>query len=67
MLFHNHFHCSLSLPLNRETLPDTAMDEAMSLHDALMRRLIARHGGYESGTEGDSFIIAFPHPAQALR
>ncbi|GFR40153.1 hypothetical protein Agub_g709 [Astrephomene gubernaculifera] len=50
-----------------EALPAEVMQAALQLHDGLIRRLLARHGGYESATEGDSFIAAFPTPLAALR
>src|SRR5690348_7094343 len=43
-----------------------AMEQALELHNALFRRLIAEHGGYEVKTEGDAFMIAFSTPANAL-
>jgi class 3 adenylate cyclase len=33
------------------------MKEALSLHDALLREELAKHGGYELLTEGDSFQV----------
>ena len=33
--------------------------QVQEIHDTLMRECIARHGGYEIITEGDSFSIAF--------
>lgn len=41
--------------------------EALTSHNAVMRRLIARHGGYEVKTEGDAFMIAFSSPTVAVR
>lgn len=35
-------------------------------HRALLREAFAAHGGYEQGTEGDSFFIIFPSAAQAI-
>jgi len=37
------------------------------MHDALLRRLLAKHQGHEVTTEGDAFIVAFHTPALALR
>ncbi len=39
--------------------------EALELHDALMRRTIAEHNGYEVKTEGDAFMVAFASAADA--
>ena len=36
-----------------------AMNEAIALHDQIMRKYIAKHYGYEVTTEGDAFHIAF--------
>ncbi len=50
----------------REQLPADAMNTALELHHTLVRKLLHRHGGYESATEGDSFIAAFHTPWDAL-
>ncbi len=50
----------------RESLAQEVMDVALGLHHALARQLLAKHGGFESATEGDSFILAFHTPADAL-
>ena len=42
-----------------ETIPAPAMDEALLLHHACLRAVAAKHKGYESATEGDSFVLAF--------
>ncbi|KAG2494772.1 hypothetical protein HYH03_007016 [Edaphochlamys debaryana] len=42
-----------------ELLSSDVMDSAIYQHHNLARRLILKFGGYESATEGDSFIIAF--------
>ncbi len=42
------------------------MDTSIKLHDACIRQLAAKHKGYESVWEGDSFIIAFAEPLNAL-
>ncbi|KAG2433775.1 hypothetical protein HXX76_008135 [Chlamydomonas incerta] len=47
-----------------ESLPADVMDVALHLHHDCLRRLATVCGGYESMTEGDSFIFAF-HGAQA--
>jgi class 3 adenylate cyclase/predicted alpha/beta hydrolase len=36
-------------------------------HDALVRRLVARHRGREVSTAGDSFTVTFDGPARAVR
>jgi hypothetical protein len=35
------------------------MEEVLRTHHHVMRSLLDKHGGYESATEGDSFILAF--------
>ncbi len=52
--------------VSRETLPTDVMNGVMDLHHKLMRKLLVQHGGYESDTEGDSFIVAFATPWDAL-
>ncbi len=42
------------------------MNAVMDLHHKLVRKLLDQHGGYESDTEGDSFIVAFASPWGAL-
>eukprot|EP00798_Chlamydomonas_sp_ICE-L_P005939 gene5939-33516_t len=42
-----------------ETLDSSVMDESINLHHSIIRKCILSHSGYESATEGDSFIIAF--------
>ncbi|KXZ51342.1 hypothetical protein GPECTOR_13g830 [Gonium pectorale] len=49
-----------------EHLDAGVMDHALSVHHAVLRTAIAEWGGYESATEGDSFILAFPNPTAAL-
>ena len=43
------------------------MEEALHLHDSLMRRLIAEHNGYEVKTEGDAFMVAFYSVDEAVK
>ena len=43
-----------------------AMREGIRLHNELLRRLLAKHQGYEVKTEGDAFMVAFVSPADAL-
>lgn len=47
-------------------MPVNVMSHALKLHNSVLRALMREHGGYESATEGDSFIVAFSTPAQAL-
>ncbi|GIL48312.1 hypothetical protein Vafri_4593 [Volvox africanus] len=49
-----------------ESLPAEVMDSAVKLHHRVMRELLLKHSGYESATEGDSFILAFHRPDRAL-
>lgn len=42
-----------------EMLPADVMDSAMREHHRIMRHALVMHDGYESATEGDSFIMAF--------
>jgi class 3 adenylate cyclase len=42
------------------------MDMALKEHHTVMRRVIREYGGYESSTEGDSFIVAFHNAFDAL-
>ncbi|GLI65577.1 hypothetical protein VaNZ11_009149 [Volvox africanus] len=46
-----------------EVLPDVIMDAALKVHHTVVRQALAKHVGYESATEGDSFILAF-HSAE---
>jgi class 3 adenylate cyclase len=50
-----------------EMLPAKVMDAAVKEHQQVIRRKMQQHFGYESATEGDSFIIAFHTPQDALR
>lgn len=50
-----------------ETLPAEVMDQALQMHHATIRSLLVKHVGYESATEGDSFIASFHSPEHALR
>ncbi|KAG2438813.1 hypothetical protein HXX76_005354 [Chlamydomonas incerta] len=49
-----------------EHLDAGVMDRALSTHHAVMRKAIADWAGYESATEGDSFIVAFRSATEAL-
>ena len=44
-----------------------AMQEAIFLHDSILRKLIPEHSGIEVMTEGDAFIMAFHDPADAFQ
>jgi predicted ATPase/class 3 adenylate cyclase len=48
-----------------DNFPDT-MGEALAEHDALIRRVVANHGGYIFTTAGDSFSVSFASPVEAL-
>mmetsp|Transcript_125157 Transcript_125157/g.325178 ORF Transcript_125157/g.325178 Transcript_125157/m.325178 type:complete len:758 (-) Transcript_125157:36-2309(-) len=43
-----------------------AMHQALELHDEAIRRLVAKHHGYEITTEGDAFQLAFHSAFAAL-
>ncbi|KXZ56031.1 hypothetical protein GPECTOR_2g1583 [Gonium pectorale] len=49
-----------------ETVPATVMSRAVQLHHDTLRSLLAAHNGYESATEGDSFILSFYTAADAV-
>ncbi|KAG2450079.1 hypothetical protein HYH02_000183, partial [Chlamydomonas schloesseri] len=49
-----------------ESLPAEAMDSAVKLHHRVIRELLLPHHGYETATEGDSFLLAFHKPDSAL-
>ncbi|GLI65244.1 hypothetical protein VaNZ11_008730 [Volvox africanus] len=49
-----------------EHLDQEVMSTALSLHNSILRKNIAAFSGYESATEGDSFIVAFSNPTNAL-
>ncbi|KAG2453332.1 hypothetical protein HYH02_001556 [Chlamydomonas schloesseri] len=49
-----------------EHLDAGVMDRALSTHHAVMRKAIADWHGYESATEGDSFIVCFSNATEAL-
>ncbi|KXZ51492.1 hypothetical protein GPECTOR_12g455 [Gonium pectorale] len=50
-----------------ELLPEEAMGRAVDLHHAVVRSALYRCSGYESATEGDSFICAFHSAADAVK
>lgn len=43
------------------------MQEALMLHNELIRQNIKKYQGYEVKTEGDSFMVAFWSPVQCAR
>ena len=43
-----------------------AMQNALELHNNLLRKLLLRFCGFEVKTEGDSFMISFTHTVDAL-
>jgi class 3 adenylate cyclase len=49
-----------------EKLPMALMQQVIHVHHTTLRALLDKHNGYESATEGDSFIIAFHSPAAAI-
>jgi class 3 adenylate cyclase len=49
-----------------EVLPMALMEEVLRVHHTTLRSLLDKHNGYESATEGDSFILAFHSPSDAL-
>ncbi|MEW5311588.1 MAG: hypothetical protein WDW38_003291 [Sanguina aurantia] len=49
-----------------EVLESATMDSVFTLHHSCVRTTCAKWGGYESQTEGDSFIIAFQDPMSAV-
>ncbi|GLI67730.1 hypothetical protein VaNZ11_011931 [Volvox africanus] len=50
-----------------EQLPTSVMNETIRLHHRCLRGLLLKCNGYESATEGDSFILAFHGPMDAAR
>ncbi|KAL0485900.1 adenylate cyclase [Acrasis kona] len=42
------------------------MSKALKIHNNIMRRLIKKHEGYEVKTQGDSFMVCFLNPYNAL-
>ncbi|KAG2497722.1 hypothetical protein HYH03_004458 [Edaphochlamys debaryana] len=48
-----------------EALPEAVLDRALRTHHRVVRTTSSLYRGYESATEGDSFILAFATPAAA--
>jgi predicted ATPase/class 3 adenylate cyclase len=40
--------------------------EVLATHNELLRAAVSNHGGVEVGTEGDSLLVAFSDPSEAL-
>ncbi|KAG1678409.1 hypothetical protein FOA52_015176 [Chlamydomonas sp. UWO 241] len=49
-----------------ETLAPGVMECAVVTHNAIVRHALAEWNGYEQATEGDSFLLAFHNPSDAL-
>ncbi|EFJ41572.1 hypothetical protein VOLCADRAFT_98419 [Volvox carteri f. nagariensis] len=49
-----------------ESLPAHVMDAALQIHHRVVRQTLLMHRGYESATEGDSFILAFKDALNAV-
>ncbi|KAG1658640.1 hypothetical protein FOA52_006402 [Chlamydomonas sp. UWO 241] len=50
-----------------EMLDASGMSRAVATHNSVVRKALARFHGYEQATEGDSFLVAFHTPCDALR
>jgi class 3 adenylate cyclase len=42
------------------------MDNALALHDSILRSLLLKHYGHEVTTEGDSFTMVFHEPLDSV-
>eukprot|EP01062_Namystynia_karyoxenos_P015512 TRINITY_DN1561_c4_g1_i1.p1 TRINITY_DN1561_c4_g1~~TRINITY_DN1561_c4_g1_i1.p1 ORF type:complete len:1280 (+),score=257.36 TRINITY_DN1561_c4_g1_i1:475-3840(+) len=42
------------------------MEEALNMHNKVIRNVFAKYGGYEVKTIGDSFMVAFQDPVNAM-
>ncbi|KAG1668809.1 hypothetical protein FOA52_004903 [Chlamydomonas sp. UWO 241] len=49
-----------------ETLAPGVMERAVETHNAVVRKALGKWSGYEQATEGDSFLLAFHTPCEAL-
>jgi len=47
-------------------LGDVAWMEVLKVHNSIVRRQVARHGGTEIKSQGDGFMLAFPSARAAL-
>jgi class 3 adenylate cyclase len=50
-----------------ETLGDERWLDLLRAHNAIFRRCLRAHDGYEVKNQGDGFMLVFPSPAAALR
>jgi class 3 adenylate cyclase len=50
-----------------ERLGDREAFKVMERHNAILRRAMRRHDGYEVEAQGDGFLVAFPKAGSALR
>ncbi|PNH10934.1 Receptor-type adenylate cyclase A [Tetrabaena socialis] len=50
-----------------EQLDESVMNGALNLHNRCIRQLLPKYGAYECHTEGDSFILAFSSPLDAVQ
>ena len=53
--------------LINERLGDERWLEVLRDHNAIFRRRLGDHGGYEVKSQGDGFMLAFAQPSEALR
>lgn len=60
-----HVQIEGSTQLSSLAGPDL-MARLQEIHDNIMRDMIAKYGGLEVGTEGDSFTVAFTAVAPAV-
>lgn len=49
-----------------DALPGEVLDRALKEYGDCLRRLLLRHSGYEGTFDGDSFVMAFHSPKDAL-
>jgi class 3 adenylate cyclase len=50
-----------------EVLPMNIMHDAVQRHNAILRKLLIKHSGYEVKTQGDSFFVVFSNPSDGIR
>ena len=50
-----------------ERIGDRAWVKLIARHDEMVQRLVAQHSGHVVKSQGDSFMIAFAQPEQAVR
>eukprot|EP01028_Stygiella_incarcerata_P004880 TRINITY_DN2118_c0_g1_i1.p1 TRINITY_DN2118_c0_g1~~TRINITY_DN2118_c0_g1_i1.p1 ORF type:complete len:718 (-),score=166.81 TRINITY_DN2118_c0_g1_i1:334-2487(-) len=50
-----------------EMLPMNVMHDAVQRHNAILRKLLVKHSGYEVKTQGDSFFVVFGNPSDGIR